>query len=163
MSEKATSSATIAHSSGVRCNLLGLMCHLSCVTSHISGIMCQVPCVRCHLSGVRCDVLSAMCRVSGVRCQVSGVRCQVSPVKSRRRQQPETLTWNKNHLSHPIVASSDNRASTQSRFTHVTTNTWARSKVFGFFRFIFGWKKMPPLAKSHFENTMGNPFFSFFF
>ena len=31
----------------------------------------------------------------------------------------------------------DNKASTQSSFTHVTTNTWAHSEVFGFFRKFF--------------------------
>ena len=60
------------------------------------------------------------------------------------------------------VGSGDNRASTQSSFTHVTTNTWAHSQVFGFFRKKFRRKKMSPPAKSHFENTMGNPFFHFF-
>ena len=38
----------------------------------------------------------------------------------------------------PIIrGGGDNRASTQSSFTHVTTNTWAHSEVFGFFRKIF--------------------------
>ena len=32
------------------------------------------------------------------------------------------------------IGGGDNRASTQSSFTHVTTNTWAHSEVFGFFR-----------------------------
>ena len=49
---------------------------------------------------------------------------------------------------HPIVAVvqydwttvccfGDNRASTQSSFTNVTTNTWAQSHVFDFFRKVF--------------------------
>ena len=34
-----------------------------------------------------------------------------------------------------VIAPGDNMALTQSSFTHVTTNTWAYSQVFGFFKF----------------------------
>ena len=61
-----------------------------------------------------------------------------------------------------MVGWRDNRALRQSSFTHFTTNIWAHSEVFGFFRKKFIWKNVSPPAKSHFENTMENPFFHFF-
>ena len=60
-----------------------------------------------------------------------------------------------------LVGSDDNRASTQSSFTHVTTNTWAYSQYLDFSDFFLDEKRCPPPTKSHFENTTGNPFFHF--
>ena len=60
------------------------------------------------------------------------------------------------------VGGGDKWALMELSFTHVTSKTWANSLKFGFFRIFFRLKKCPPLVKSHFENTMGNPFFYFF-
>ena len=59
-----------------------------------------------------------------------------------------------------LVGSGDNRASMQSSFTHVTTNTWAHSQVFGFFRKFFRWKEMPtPPVSNTFWKYNGKSFF----
>ena len=44
---------------------------------------------------------------------------------------------------------------------HATTKTYAYLGEFGFFRICFRQKRDPTLAKSHFENTIENPFFDF--
>ena len=56
------------------------------------------------------------------------------------------------------VGEGDTRVVTKLGFAHVTTKTLAYLGVFGFFRIFFGNKFSPP-GQSHFENTMGNPFF----
>ena len=47
-------------------------------------------------------------------------------------------------------------------YWHATTKTYAYLGEFGFFIIFFRQKSDPTSAKSHFENTMGNPFFDFF-
>ena len=47
-------------------------------------------------------------------------------------------------------------------YWHATTKAYAYLGEFGFFRIFFRQKSDPTSAKSHFENTMGNPFFDFF-
>ena len=47
-------------------------------------------------------------------------------------------------------------------YWHATTKTYAYFREFGFFRIFFRQKSDPTMVKSHFENTMGNPFFDFF-
>jgi hypothetical protein len=45
-------------------------------------------------------------------------------------------------------------------YWHATTKTYAYFREFGFFRICFVKKEtLPTMVKSHFENTMGNPFF----
>ena len=46
-------------------------------------------------------------------------------------------------------------------YWHTTTKTYAYFREFGFFRIFFRQKSDPTMVKSHFENTMGNPFFDF--
>ena len=42
-----------------------------------------------------------------------------------------------------VADGGDNRATTQSSFTNITTNTWAHSQMFGFFRKLFDEKTFP--------------------
>ena len=44
-------------------------------------------------------------------------------------------------------------------YWHATTKTYAYFREFGVFRIFFRQKSDPTMLKSHFENTMGNPFF----
>jgi hypothetical protein len=46
-------------------------------------------------------------------------------------------------------------------YWHATTKTYAYFREFGCFRIFFRQKSDPTMVKSHFENTMGNPFFDF--
>ena len=57
------------------------------------------------------------------------------------------------------VGSGDNRASTQLSFTHVTSNTWAHSEVFGFFRKFFLMKKCIPPGQITFWKYNGKSIF----
>ena len=47
-------------------------------------------------------------------------------------------------------------------YWHATTKTYAYFREFGFFRIFFCQKSGPTMVKSHFQNSMGNPFFDFF-
>ena len=44
-------------------------------------------------------------------------------------------------------------------YWHATTKTYAYFGGFGFFRVFFRQKSDPTMVKSHFKNTMRNPFF----
>jgi hypothetical protein len=44
-------------------------------------------------------------------------------------------------------------------YWHATTKTYAYFREFGFIRIFFCQKSDPTMVKSHFKNTMGNPFF----
>ena len=46
-------------------------------------------------------------------------------------------------------------------YCHATTKTYAYFRGFGFFKKENCQKSGPTMVKSHFENTMGNPFFDF--
>ena len=47
------------------------------------------------------------------------------------------------------------------RFGHATTQTWAYSRVFGFFRFFFVKNKTLPRSNHLLKKTMENPFLDF--
>ena len=55
----------------------------------------------------------------------------------------------------------DNRAVTELSFAHITTTTWAYSRVLDFSEFFLAKKTGPPPPKSLFDNAMGNPFLTF--
>ena len=46
-------------------------------------------------------------------------------------------------------------------YWHATTKTSAYFREFGFLRIFLRQKSDPTMVKSHFENTMGNPFLDF--
>ena len=60
------------------------------------------------------------------------------------------------------LGSGDNRALTQSSFTHVTTNTWPHSEVFGVFQKKLSMKKCIPPGQITFWKYNGKSTFSLF-